>query len=83
MTDILLQVRGLKVNFTTSSGTLYAVNGVDLSLRRGQTLGVVGESGSGKSVTALAIMGLLPKNTARVAGGEIFFSGRDLLHAGE
>ncbi|OAT81759.1 ABC transporter ATP-binding protein [Desulfotomaculum copahuensis] len=83
MTETLLQVRGLKVNFNTSAGTLYAVNGVDLNLRRGQTLGVVGESGSGKSVTALAVMGLLPKNTARVAGGEILFHGRDLLRAGE
>jgi len=83
MSEHLLEIRGLQVHFRTPSGTVYAVDGVDLHLDRGSTLGVVGESGSGKSVTALSIMGLLPARTARVAGGEILFNGRNLLQVGE
>ena len=54
--DILLEVRGLKTYFFTEDGVVQAVDGVDLTLGRGETLGIVGESGSGKSVTALSIM---------------------------
>jgi oligopeptide/dipeptide ABC transporter ATP-binding protein len=57
-----------------------AVDGVDLSLERGRTLGIVGESGCGKSVTALSVMGLVPQ-PGRIAGGEILFEGEDLLRA--
>ena len=56
-----------------------AVDGVDLSLERGRTLGIVGESGCGKSVTALSIMGLVPQPPGRIAGGEVLFEGTDLL----
>jgi oligopeptide/dipeptide ABC transporter ATP-binding protein len=56
-----------------------AVDGVDLSLERGRTLGIVGESGCGKSVTALSIMGLVPQPPGRIAGGEVLFEGEDLL----
>jgi peptide/nickel transport system ATP-binding protein len=55
------------------------VDGVSFSLEAGQTLGIVGESGCGKSVTALSIMGLVPRPAGRIAGGEILFEGRDLL----
>jgi oligopeptide/dipeptide ABC transporter ATP-binding protein len=58
-----------------------AVDGVDLRLERGRTLGIVGESGCGKSVTALSIMGLVPQPPGRIAGGEILFEGEDLLKA--
>ena len=58
-----------------------AVDGVDLSLERGRTLGIVGESGCGKSVTALTIMGLVPQPPGRIAGGEVLFEGEDLLQA--
>ena len=78
MTESLLDLRALSVSFTTDDGTVRAVDGIDLSLRRGRTLGLVGESGCGKSVTSLAIMGLLPPENSRIEG-EVHFEGRDLL----
>src|SRR2546425_6460976 len=60
-------------------GEVNAVDGVDLRLERGRTLGIVGESGCGKSVTALSIMGLVPQPPGRIAAGEILFEGADLL----
>jgi peptide/nickel transport system ATP-binding protein len=78
MSETLLDLRGLSVSFTTDDGTVHAVDGIDLSLARGRTLGLVGESGCGKSVTSLAIMGLLPPENARVKG-EVRFEGNDLL----
>src|SRR5438046_7501295 len=60
-------------------GEVNAVDGVDLRLERGRTLGIVGESGCGKSVTALSIMGLVPQPPGRIAGGEVLFEGEDLL----
>jgi peptide/nickel transport system ATP-binding protein len=74
----LLDVRGLTVRFPTSDGVVQAVSDVSFSLSRGETLGVVGESGSGKSVSNLAIMGLLNRQRAAIAG-EVLFKGRDLL----
>jgi peptide/nickel transport system ATP-binding protein len=71
----VLEVRSLLVEFIVGDRPMPAVRGISFSLGRGETLGIVGESGSGKSVTALAIMGLLPK-TAKVSG-EIMFSGTD------
>ena len=55
------------------------MDGVSFSLQAGRTLGLVGESGCGKSVSALSIMGLVPRPPGRIAGGEILFEGRDLL----
>ena len=75
----LLSVSGLTVEFTTESGSVRAVDGLDLTVAPGEVLGLVGESGSGKSVTALAVMGLLPAPAARVLGGRIDFAGQDLL----
>ena len=75
----LIEVRGLQVEFRGHEGLVPAVNGVSFGLARGRTLGVVGESGCGKSVTALSVMGLLPMPPARIAAGEIWFEGRDLL----
>ena len=74
----ILTVKNLRVNFHTFAGQVKALDGVDLSVKRGEVLGLVGESGSGKSVTALSIEGLLPQN-AEVVGGEIILDGKDLL----
>jgi oligopeptide/dipeptide ABC transporter ATP-binding protein len=75
--DTLLQVRGLCTVFDTRAGSVRAVDGVDVTLRRGECLGVVGESGSGKSVTFASVMGLIRK-PGRIEEGEILFEGRDL-----
>jgi oligopeptide/dipeptide ABC transporter ATP-binding protein len=77
----LLEVRGLRTYFASERGEVRAVDGVDLRLERGRTLGIVGESGCGKSVTALSIMGLVPQPPGRIAGGEVRFEGEDLLQA--
>jgi peptide/nickel transport system ATP-binding protein len=75
----LIEIEGLRVRFHGDDGrTTHAVDGVDLSVAHGATLGLVGESGCGKSVTSLAIMGLLPKRSAEVSGA-IRFDGFDLL----
>jgi peptide/nickel transport system ATP-binding protein len=74
----LLSVEGLKVEFWTSRGTVYAVNGISFDIAPGETLGIVGESGCGKSVTSLALLGILSR-AGRVTGGTAMFDGHDLL----
>jgi peptide/nickel transport system ATP-binding protein len=71
MTDLVLDVRNLQVQFPTDAKLINAVDGINLKLNRGQTMGIVGESGSGKSVTSLAIMGLIP--TPGISQGEIYY----------
>jgi oligopeptide/dipeptide ABC transporter ATP-binding protein len=77
--DSILEVKDLKVSFRTEDGVAFAVNGVDFTLNRGETLGIVGESGCGKSVSSLAILGLLPQPPAKVESGTIMYKGSDLL----
>jgi oligopeptide/dipeptide ABC transporter ATP-binding protein len=74
----LLAVEDLEVNFKTRRGTIHAVNGVSFELDAGETLGIVGESGCGKSVTALAMMGILPR-AGIVPSGSVRFGQRELL----
>ena len=74
-------MRDLRTHFASERGEVRAVDGVDLTLERGRTLGIVGESGCGKSVTALSIMGLVPQPPGKIAGGEVLFEGEDLLKA--
>jgi peptide/nickel transport system ATP-binding protein len=73
-----LTVNDLHVRFPTEDGLVTAIEGLSLSVTRGKTLAIVGESGSGKSVTALAIMGLLNRKSAKVSG-EVWLDGEDLL----
>jgi oligopeptide/dipeptide ABC transporter ATP-binding protein len=82
MSESLLRVRDLVVEFPLAHGTLRAVDGVSLDLRSGEALGLVGESGSGKTMALRALLGLLPRS-ARLAGGSIEFEGQQVLGAGE
>ncbi len=75
----LLDIRNLKVHFFTDAGVIQALDGVDLWINRGETLGLVGESGCGKTLTARAIMRLIPY-PGRIIGGEIFLEGENLLN---
>src|SRR5499426_4107200 len=79
MAERLLEVKGLKTHFFTDEGVVRAVDGVDLHINKGETLGIVGESGSGKSVTALSIMRLIPQPPGRIVEGTINYNGRNLL----
>jgi peptide/nickel transport system ATP-binding protein/oligopeptide transport system ATP-binding protein len=74
----LLHVQGLSTAFMTGRGEITAIEDVSFSLKEGEILGIVGESGSGKSVTALTIMGLLPRPPARIAAGSVKFQGQEL-----
>ena len=76
--ETALEVKGLRVVFNTYAGVVKALDGIDLSVYKGEVLGIVGESGCGKSVTALAIAGLLPEN-AKVLEGQVILNGKDLL----
>ena len=78
----LLEVNELRTEFATRQGALPAVDGVSLSLERGEILGLVGESGSGKSVTGFSIMGLIDE-PGRIASGSVLFEGKELVGANE
>jgi oligopeptide/dipeptide ABC transporter ATP-binding protein len=80
-TDVLLAVDDLAVEFHSDGRWVRVVDGVNLSIRRGEVLGLVGESGSGKTVTSLAVMGLVPKPFGRVASGRVLFDDMDLVTA--
>jgi len=79
----LLRVHDLRVEFRTRRGTALVLNGVDFEMRGGETLCVVGESGCGKSMTALALLRLIPQPPGRIAGGSVSFQGEDLVQASE
>ncbi|MEZ8704027.1 MULTISPECIES: ABC transporter ATP-binding protein [Vibrio] len=77
--DVVLEVKNLKVTFDTDSGIIQVLHGVSFKVKKGKTLGLVGESGCGKSVTSMSLMGLLPKPYGQVVGGEIFYNNQDLV----
>jgi oligopeptide/dipeptide ABC transporter ATP-binding protein len=79
----LLEVENMRTHFFTREGVVKAVDGVSFSVEKGKTLGIVGESGCGKSVTALSMMGLIPKPPARIVEGSVNFQGRDLTTLSE
>jgi peptide/nickel transport system ATP-binding protein len=79
MSEKLLEVEDLTIEYKTDLETVYAVNGIGFSLEKGGTFGIVGETGAGKTTTALSILRLLPERTGRIPGGSIRFNGKDLL----
>ena len=79
MSEPLLDIRGLKTHFSTEDGMVHAVDGVDLAVDRGETLGVVGESGCGKTVTAMSVLKLIAMPPGRIVEGKILWRGRDLV----
>lgn len=83
MNEKILAIDNLQTQFVSEGRLIPAVDGVSISVRRGETVGIVGESGCGKSVTSLSVMRLLPKANARITGGSIAFKGRDLLTLSE
>jgi peptide/nickel transport system ATP-binding protein len=78
-----LSIENLEVEYSQNRRTVYAVNGVSLTLEKGKTLGLVGETGAGKTTIAKAVMRILPDPPARIAGGKILFDGEDLLKKSE
>ncbi|HYF77450.1 MAG TPA: ABC transporter ATP-binding protein [Symbiobacteriaceae bacterium] len=83
MSEKLVDIRNLKTYFYTEDGVVPAVDGVDLYVKRGETLGVVGESGCGKSVTSLSVMRLIASPPGKIVDGEILFEGEDLVKKSE
>lgn len=81
--NVLLDVKKLKTHLFTDDGIVKAVDGVDIQLKRGESLGIVGESGSGKSMVSLSIMGLVPNPPGKIVDGEINFNGKNLLELPE
>ena len=79
MSQPLLAIEGLKTHFATDDGMVHAVDGVDLVIHRGETLGVVGESGCGKTVTAMTVVKLVAMPPGRIVAGRILWQGRDLV----
>ncbi len=83
MSEKLLEVKNLSINYTTEDGAVNAVNGIDFHLKEGETLGLVGETGAGKTTTALGIMRLVPNPPGKITSGEIIFEGKNLLNESE
>jgi len=77
--NCLLNIKNLSVEYTSSDRVIHAVNGVSLTLKEGETLGLVGETGAGKTTIAKSILQILPDISSRISGGEIWFDGRNLL----
>ncbi|MBS5603367.1 ABC transporter ATP-binding protein [Enterocloster lavalensis] len=75
----LLEIKNLTIRFDTNDGSVQAVNGIDLNMHGGETLGLVGETGAGKTTLAKGIMRLTPCPPGKIVSGEILFEGRDLL----
>ncbi|MCQ1528919.1 ABC transporter ATP-binding protein [Lutispora saccharofermentans] len=76
--DKLLEIKDLNVTYKTDEALIYAVNGLNLALNKGETLGVVGETGAGKTTTALSIMRLLPDKVGRITRGSIYLDGMEI-----
>lgn len=77
--EVLAEIKNLHVQYVTDDEKVYAVNGIDLTIHKGEVVGLVGETGAGKTTTALTLMRLLPKYTGKVSEGEVLFNGTDIL----
>ena len=82
-TNNVLEIRDLHVIYETDQSTVYAVNGVNLTVTKGKTLGLVGETGAGKTTTALSIMRLLPKRIGIIRQGSITLDGHNVMELTE
>ena len=83
MNDNILEIRDLVVEYRTDEAIIHAVNGVNLVVKRGETLGLVGETGAGKTTIAKSILRILPTPPSKICGGEIVFDGEDLMQKSE
>ncbi|MED1725371.1 ABC transporter ATP-binding protein [Brevibacillus parabrevis] len=83
MSDPVLQIENLQTHFFTDRGQIPAVDGVTITVNKGEVVGIVGESGCGKSVTSLSVMKLVPNPPGKIVGGTIKFKGEDLVTANE
>ena len=83
MADILLEIKDLHVQYETDEETVYAVNGLDIVVEEGETVGLVGETGAGKTTTALSIMKLLPEKIGLIKKGNIKLNGLDIIKAAD
>ena len=83
MDSNLLEIKDLCVQYKTHNGTVYAVNGVNLTLKKGETLGLVGETGAGKTTTALSILRLLPDRIGEIKSGSILLDGEEITKISE
>ena len=83
MSENILEIKNLSVEFRTFDGVVKAINGMSFDVPRGKTVGLVGETGAGKTTTALSVMGLVQSPPGVITEGEILFDGEDLLKAGE
>ena len=83
MNDNILEIKDLAIHFYTEDGDVAAVNGIDLALRHGDTLGLVGETGAGKTTTAKGILRLIPSPPGKIVSGKVLFDGENLLEKTE
>ena len=81
--SVLLDIKNLQTHFISKKEVVRAVDGIELSVKKGETVAIVGESGSGKSMTALSILQLVPGPTGQIVDGEIKFFDQDLLQKNE
>ena len=79
----LLEIKDLTIQYVTEDEVVSAVNGLEIELEEGETIGLVGETGAGKTTTALGIMGLVPNPPGKILSGKITFEGKDLLSLSE
>lgn len=83
MADNILEISDLVVEYTSNGTTIHALNGINLNVRRGETIGLVGETGAGKTTIARAVLRILQTPPAKVCGGKILFNGQDIMTLSE